>query len=205
MKRQAYDDPKEDSFFGTSFLLYLVLAAITFLFLGVMGAYMYNRALFDLPGMEIPGIFYVSTFLIVGVSFLVRSARHAFQISHFDQLFQRWISIFLALLLFIGLQIYGWYELIDSGLPAEANNSVGYLYVLSALHIVHIIIGFPFHIKELWKQYKSQQAGDFSKMEYLAQHENRDRLTLMGRYWHYLDILWIVLMIFFIVNTYIWI
>lgn len=204
MKKQAYDDPKEDSFFGTSFLLYLVLAAITFLFLGVMGAYMYNRALFELPGMQIPEIFYVSTLLILGISFLVRSAHHAFQVSHFDKLYQRWQWILLGLLGFIGLQIYGWYALIDSGLPAEANNSVGYLYVLSALHIVHILIGFPFHIKQLWKQYKTNQSGDFAKMEYLAQDENQDQLKLMGRYWHYLDMLWIVLMVFFIVNTYIW-
>ncbi len=204
MKKPPYDDPKEDSFFGTSFLLYLVLAAITFLFLGVMGAYMYNRALFDLPGMQIPGIFYLNTLIILGVSFLVRSARHAFEISHFDQLHQRWLYILGALFLFIILQFYGWYALIESGLPARANNSVGYLYVLSALHIVHIFIGFPFHIKEWWGQYQTARAGDFAKMEYLSQHEHRDRITLIGRYWHYLDILWIVLMLFFIVNSYVW-
>jgi len=204
MKNFTHEDPKEDSFFGTSFLLYLVLAAITFLFLGVMGAYMYNRALFDLPGMQIPDIFYFSTLLILGVSFLVRSAHHAFESSHFDRLFQRWQWILFALLLFIVLQVYGWIDLVDAGLPARSNNSVGYLYVLSALHIVHILIGFPFHIKELWSQYQTGRKGDFAKMEYLSQHERRDRLSLIGRYWHYLDLLWIVLMVFFIVNSYFW-
>ena len=203
--KKAYEDPKEDSFFGTSFLLYLVLAAITFLFLGVMGAYMYNRALFDLPGMHIPGIFYLSTFLILAVSFLVRAARHAYDQSHFQQLYSRWQWILYALILFIALQLYGWYTLIDTGLPARANNSIGYLYVLSALHIVHILIGFPFHIKELWTQHKSQRQGDFGTMEYLSQEDRRNRIKLIGRYWHFLDILWVILMLFFIVNSYLWI
>jgi cytochrome c oxidase subunit 3 len=204
MKYKKYDDPKEDNFFGTSFLLYLVLAAISFLFLGVMGAYMYNRALFDLPGMQIPEIFYLSTLLIVGISFLVRSASHNYEQSDFNALFLRWQLILGALLLFIILQIYGWISLIDSGMSANANNSIGYLYVLSSLHIVHILIGFPFHIKELWRQYLAQREGDFSKMEYLSQESRKNQIFLIGRYWHFLDFLWVILMAFFIINSYFW-
>ncbi len=204
MKYKKYDDPKEDNFFGTAFLLYLVLAAISFLFLGVMGAYMYNRALFDLPGMQIPEIFYLSTLLIVGISYLVRSARHHYDQSDFNSLYLRWQLILAGLLLFIVLQIYGWVSLIDSGISADTNNSVGYLYVLSSLHIVHILIGFPFHIKELWRQYRAQREGDFSKMEYLSQENRKNQIFLIGRYWHFLDLLWIILMVFFIVNTYFW-
>jgi cytochrome c oxidase subunit 3 len=165
---------------------------------------MYNRALFDLPGMQIPEIFYLSTLLIVGISFLVRSASHNYEQSDFNALFLRWQLILGALLLFIILQIYGWISLIDSGMSANANNSIGYLYVLSSLHIVHILIGFPFHIKELWRQYLAQREGDFSKMEYLSQESRKNQIFLIGRYWHFLDFLWVILMAFFIINSYFW-
>lgn len=201
MKKQRHDDPKEDSFFGTSFIIYLVLAAIGMLFLGAMGAYLYNRVLFDIPSIQIPGIFYVSTVVAIIISILCSRTVRAFNNNNFNSVITYWAVIIIGVLVFMVLQIYGWYTLIDEGLPASQNNSMGYLYVLSALHLFHILVGLPFHILILWKQYTAYQTDDFEKIEYIAQRRNKEHLILMSRYWHFLDGLWVVLMVFFLLNS----
>lgn len=201
MKEKKPSDQKEDSFFGASIILYLVLAAISFLFLGVMGAYLYNRAIFELAPMYIPDIFYLNTLLIIGVSVFVTRSLKAFQNSHFARLFSSWTYIFVGLLVFITLQLVGWQQMIAIEQEINSNNSASYIYALSSLHIIHILIGLPFHGKILWKLWRIRQQDDFSRIEYLAQKQNRDQLVLTGRYWHFLDGLWVLLMVFFLLNS----
>lgn len=201
MYKNKYDDPKEDSYFGTSFIIYLILAAIGALFLAVMGAYIYNRTLFDLPPVTIPKAFYVSTILVIMLSFLSVKALRFFDDNDLNSLFRYWSIILIVVVFFMAFQMYGWYSLIQEGYTASRNNSLGYLYALSALHLFHILIGIPFHIWLLWKQAEVFRSDQFDRFEYTAQEKNRQKLQLMTRYWHFLDGLWLLLMIFFLFNS----
>jgi cytochrome c oxidase subunit 3 len=201
MGQKKYQDPREDSFFGTSFIIYLVLAAIGALFLGVMGAYLYNRMLFDLAPIAVPDIFYLSSAVVIIVSILCARTLNSFDQSNFNRVISYWMIILVAVIVFMVLQMMGWVNLIESGYPASRNNSVGYLYALSALHLFHILIGIPFHIRLFWRQVKVWRSDEFSRIEYIAQNSNRQHLQLMSRYWHFLDILWIILMAFFLFNN----
>jgi len=201
MSSKSTKDPKEDNFFGTSIILYLILAAITFLFAGVMGAYMYNRFTVTLPPIHIPNLFYLSTVVILAVSYLCQRVLTFFDKGDFAKLNNYWIYILIGLFIFGLMQYFGWNELIRSGYPASSNNSIGYLFALSALHLIHILGGLPFHLKENWRHYLIKKKDDFAALEYLSQQSNRERLLLICKYWHYLDILWLVLMIFFGINA----
>lgn len=201
MTTRRAKDPKEDNFFGTSIILYLVLAAVTFLFLGVMGAYMYNRFTVDLPPLQVPSLFYFSTIIILLVSYVCKLSLKAFDLGNFKKLLQIWILIIIGLLIFGITQSVGWNQMIDAGYPASSNNSVGYMYALSALHLLHIAGGLPFHIKENWRHYLLSRKDDFARIEYLSEESNRERLVLICKYWHYLDFLWLILMLFFGLNA----
>ena len=201
MSQKPIEDPKEDSFLGTSFVIYLVLAAVGALFLAVMGAYLYNRALFELPPIVIPNVFYISTFIVIFVSYLSTQANKHFNNDNFGKLFRVWIAILIFILLFMVFQMWGWYQLIETGFPASRNNSIGYMYALSALHLFHILIGIPFHIRILWKQFIVNRSESINQLEYLAVDKNKQGIVLMTRYWHFLDALWLALMIFFLIHS----
>jgi cytochrome c oxidase subunit 3 len=201
MTTRRITDPKEDNFFGTSIILYLILAAVTFLFLGVMGAYMYNRFTVDLPPLQVPNLFYFSTIIILLVSYACQLSLKAFDQGHFKKLHQMWILILVGLMVFGITQSIGWNQMIEAGYPASSNNSVGYMFALSALHLLHIAGGLPFHLKVNWRHYLLSKKDEFAEIEYLSEDSNRERLVLIIKYWHYLDILWLILMVFFGINA----
>lgn len=66
------------------------------------------------------------------------------------------------------------------------NPSGSFLYVISGLHGVHIFAGIAFLLAALIGVYRN-----------IAQVKNVLRLELASIFWHFLDILWIYLYVFY--------
>jgi cytochrome c oxidase subunit 3 len=82
----------------------------------------------------------------------------------------------------------------------DTDNSAGYLYVISGLHFLHVIAGLPFLGIFLWKAYK-KMVDPVSVLVYFSDPEKRLKLRLLTIYWHFLDGLWIYLVLFFYINA----
>ena len=92
-------------------------------------------------------------------------------------------GILLAIILgsiFIGGQIYEWFQLMDEGLNAETNVYGSTFYVITGFHGAHVIAGlamlFVVFLRALWS--------DFTPSRHLF-------ADAAVTYWHFVDIIWI--------------
>ena len=109
-----------------------------------------------------------------------------------------WATIGLSLL-FLIMQFFGWQQLINQNIFLPSGNSASYLYLLSGLHFAHVIVGLPFLILFL-RAARMKMKEPVSVLVYFSDPEKKLKLRLLTIYWHFLDILWIYLVVFFYVN-----
>jgi len=115
---------------------------------------------------------------------------------------QALIATMVLSVLFMIAQIFAWRSLFSQEIFINTDNSASYLYVISGLHFAHVIAGLPFLGMFLWKARK-QMKEPVSVLVYFSDPEKRLKLRLLTIYWHFLDGLWIYLVLFFYLNYWI--
>ena len=89
--------------------------------------------------------------------------------------------------------------MIENQLSIQKDTSHGYLYAISILHFLHVIVGIPvlgLYMKNMYLEFKRNENSLFFIEEGPAR-----KLKLISTYWHFIDILWIYLIIFFAINS----
>ena len=100
---------------------------------------------------------------------------------------------------FLLVQIAAWAWLFSQNLDLKSGQGAGYLYLLSMLHFVHVLAGIPF----LWlflRKFNRQVQMELGGQLFFSDPEKRLQLRLVSMYWHFLDGLWLLLVLFFLVN-----
>jgi cytochrome c oxidase subunit 3 len=186
-------------FHPKSIILFLTLAGLTMLFLSLSFSYVYTRTLSKLPPLQLPLLFYVNTLVLLGSSYTLWQSKKAYLEDRTDKYQQTlYITIFLSLT-FLVLQGFAWYSLFSKNIMIQSDNSAGYLYVISGLHFFHVVAGLPVLVY-FSIQAKKYMVEPVSVLVYFSDPHKRLNLRLISIYWHFLDILWIYLMIFFLIN-----
>ena len=181
-------------------MLVLTLSGITMLFLAFSGAFIYSRIQSNLPPVKLPPIFFFNTLILVASSIAMIDAKRAY-INDQTQRYQIALGITLLLsIVFLFAQITGWRQLFAQAVFVNSDNSASYLYLISGLHFAHVISGIPFLAIFLVKAYQKMKE-PVSVLVYFSDPDKRLRLRLLTMYWHFLDILWIYLVLFFWVNN----
>ena len=103
-------------------------------------------------------------------------------------------------IIFMICQYIGWSDLFSRQLFIGTDNSSSYLYLISGLHFAHVLTGLPFLILFL-NTARIKMKEPVSVLIYFSDPEKRLKLRLLTIYWHFLDILWIYLVLFFFVNN----
>lgn len=180
-------------------MLMLMLVGITALFLAMTGALIYSRVQNGLPPIKLPWIFALNTVILLGSSYTMMRATRCYKEDD-TQGYQNMLKATIGLsLLFMIMQTIGWIQLFANNVSITSSNSAGYLYVISALHFAHVIAGLPFLGIFLWTARKRMKE-PVSVLVYFSDPEKRLKLRLLTIYWHFLDALWIYLVIFFFIN-----
>jgi cytochrome c oxidase subunit 3 len=92
---------------------------------------------------------------------------------------------------FLYMQFAGWSDLVDinvhftGGSPSES-----FVYVLSGLHMAHLVSGVIFMIVVLVKTFR-----------YKVHSKNMVNMDMLSTYWHFLDGLWVYLFLFLWLNN----
>ena len=97
------------------------------------------------------------------------------------------------------LQMIGWQDLVHQEIFLATSNMSSYLYLISGLHFMHVIAGLPFLIL-FFRAARKNMREPVSVLVYFSDPEKRLKLKLLTFYWHFLDALWIYLILFFLVN-----
>ena len=191
-KRKAFIHPQ-------MIMIYLVLAGVTALFLGFATAYVYTRIQNNAPPIRLPWLFFISTLVLFLSGRYLRQAKDAYE-SDTPETFVQKLKLTLALtILFLIMQSVGWLELIRTGIPVDYSTLASYIYIISATHLVHVLIGIPFLAIYLYRS-RLHLNGTMESLIFFADPDPHRHLKLLSIYWLFLDRLWIALMVFFWLN-----
>lgn len=179
-------------------MLYLVIVGISVLFLILMVAYLRTRLLEEGPiNRHFPKFFSISTILILGSSFTISRAPFFYRK---DDLMKLKIHLWATLLLgmaFVWSQIAGWREMALHGIAFQGSGSGTYIYLISALHSIHLLGGFAYLSFVLLKTLHAS-LNPIRTLVFIRNPYRRQQITLLCTYWHFMDILWVSIYLLFL-------
>lgn len=169
-------------------MLWIGLVSIIMLFAGITSAYIVRQAEGNWLQFDLPFQFYISTFLIVLSSLTFIWANKLAVNNNLESLKT---ALLLTLILGIGFcltQLLGWREMVENGIfftGPKSNAAGSYMYVISGLHLAHVVGG----ILSVAFVYVKARLNKYSA-------SNKLGIELAATYWHFLDFLWIYLLLF---------
>ncbi|MBE9664441.1 cytochrome c oxidase subunit 3 [Mucilaginibacter myungsuensis] len=142
--------------------------------------------------VALPKAFLYSTIIIALSSvtmFLASKAANA--MDHAKQQLYTILTIVLGLG-FLGMQVYGWYVMTYQMqvFLTDPNASRSFVYVITFMHLLHILGGIIFLLFALGGSIKR-----------IPQVKNIYRMDMSAIFWHFLDIVWIYLYVFLLLNS----
>jgi len=170
-------------------MLWFSMISMTMMFAGLTSAYVISKNREDWVEFELPQAFFISTILIVISSITFYFAKY-FVKKNKSTIATPLLTLTLLLGLgFIYFQFQGFKQLIDAGLyftGKESNVSSSFLYVITLAHLIHIFAGIIVIITVLYQNVKNKY-----------KPTNLLGLELGAIFWHFVDLLWIYLFLFF--------
>lgn len=174
-------------------MLWISLISMTMMFAGLVSAYVISSNREDWVTFDLPSSLITSTILIIISSITVQLAVF-FGKKENNGITTLLLAITLALGIgFVFTQFQGFVELKKMGIFFTGQNSLisaSMLMVIVILHLLHIFVAIIvlaiMLIKQLLGKYKNG---------------NTLGLELGSIFWHFLDLLWIALFLFFYFNT----
>lgn len=187
------------AFHPHNILMVLVIVGLSAIFASLSAAFVYTRVQSNLPPIKLPNIFMFNTLILLAGSAMMMRAKKAYLADN-TQHYQRSLLFTAALsFIFLCLQWVGWRTLLAQQITINSDNSASYLYIISILHLLHVIGGLPFLIIFLYNSYRFMKE-PVSVLVYFSDPEKRLQLRLLTLYWHFLDLLWVYLVLFFFIN-----
>jgi cytochrome c oxidase subunit III len=177
------------------FMLQMAIFGSGLMFFGLMSAYVVREGMYvDFGKIKVPQIFWVSTLVMMISSLTLHLANMNFKVDKYLN-YRVLMGLTLSLgLFFIGMQMWGWQELFAQNVSPQVRTTRGFIYLLSGLHIFHIIIGLFFLIKIFVEALK--RISYIESFIYSVNPPNQLKINLIIFYWHFVDVLWIVLFAF---------
>jgi cytochrome c oxidase subunit 3 len=174
------------------FILWLFVVSSTIMFGGFTSFYIVFAASKGKGhGLVLPDAFMYSSLILIGSSvclFLAAKALKAGNIG--SQKILLWGTMVLALV-FGYLQVDAWSALYHTGATLVNNNAaISLIYIVSGFHLLHIFGGLCFILNCLFGAYGNIPV---AKAKY--------RMEIASIFWHFIDILWIYLYVFLLLNS----
>ena len=137
---------------------------------------------------QLPNAFFVSLVLILLSSLTFILGKRALEQNKM-QMVTVWLLVTLGLgIAFVYSQFAGFGEIIMSGYyftGPTSNITMSYIYVIAILHIAHVIAGLICLIVVIYNHFKQKYNSN-----------NMLGFELAANFWHFVDMLWLVLFLF---------
>ncbi len=170
-------------------MLWFGIASLIMGFAGWTSAYIVSSKREDwVSELELPQAFIISTIILILSSFTYILAKKAVGGNN-----QKQATLFLAGTLFLGitfivLQFKGFSQMLENGYyftGPTSNIKMSYVFLIAAVHIVHVVAGLISLLVVLVQQLRRKY-----------EPGNMLGLELGATFWHFLDILWVYLILF---------
>jgi cytochrome c oxidase subunit III len=171
------------------FALWISCGSILMMFAGFTSAFVVRKAAGNWLEFPMPTAFYYSAAIIVLSSVLLQLSYTFFKKGNAALYRTLLVVAFLLGILFVKLQYDGWMAMQSMGVDIAGNPGGSFIYVLSIVHAAHVIAGIGVLLTALIHA--------FGLAHYLTPIRIlRFRMTLV--YWHFVGLLWLYLLIFFV-------
>jgi cytochrome c oxidase subunit III len=167
--------------------IWVGLAAIGMSFAALTSALLVRQGSTDWQHFALPRILYFNTVLLLASSVTLEVARRRIALFMGSRSSQAavplgWLSATLALgLFFVGGQYAAWLQLRSQGLYLPTNPSSSFFYLFTAMHLLHVLGGLGGLLSV---------AGRLKRLTL-----RRSTLDATSRYWHFMGILWLYLLV----------
>jgi len=169
------------------FTLWVGIGSLLMMFAGLTSAYIVKRNQANWQSFELPQFFWYSTVAIVLSSAALFWAEKTFK-QRAMMKYRTLVMVTILLgVLFIVFQMLGFQQLWNKGITLQASVSYSFLYVIISLHAAHVVGGLIALLILFAKAFSTK-----------TRIYNIVPLELVSTYWHFVDILWLYLLIFLI-------
>jgi len=170
-------------------MLWVSMISMTMMFAGLTSAYVVSRKRSDWVSFDLPNAFYISTVLIILSSITFILAKAFIKKDNRKLTTVTLLSTLILGLGFIYYQFQGFNQLFDAGLVfagAESTVKSSFIYGITLAHLAHIAAGIIVLLVVMVNHFNKK----YSSKDSLG-------LELGAIFWHFVDILWIYLFLFF--------
>ena len=171
------------------FALWVAMASILMMFAGLTSAYIVRKAQGNWVFYHLPIIFWVSTVTILLSSVTIVLGLKAFKKREMPR-FRILITITLVLgILFAVFQYLGFKQLYANNIRLDGNPSESFIFIIAGLHLLHIAGGIIALLIVFFRAFRTK-----------VKIYSSTGLEIVASYWHFVDVLWIYLFVFFLAN-----
>jgi len=169
------------------FTLWVGIGSLLMMFAGLTSAYIVKRNQANWQTFDLPQFFWYSTAAIIASSVTIILAERAFKQREMKKYRSLLVATLVLGVLFIVFQLLGFQQLWAKQITLTGNVSYSFMYVIVLLHAAHVVGGLIALLVLFAKA--------FSKKTRIY---NSVPVELVSTYWHFVDVLWIYLLLFLI-------
>jgi cytochrome c oxidase subunit 3 len=170
------------------FTLWVAIGSIVMMFAGLTSAFIVKSNQAGWQTVNVPQVFWASTAIMLVSSLTLQMALRSFKQREMSK-YRLLIGITLLLgISFVVLQWLGFQDLWQQKITFRGAGAGQFLYVIFGLHALHVLGGIIALIIMFFKAFvgKTKLYGSVP-------------VEVMVTYWHFVDLLWIYLLVFFLV------
>jgi cytochrome c oxidase subunit III len=170
------------------FTLWVAIGSIIMMFAGLTSAFIVKSNQVNWKPVTLPTVFWVSTAVILVSSVTMQMALRSIKQREMSR-YRTFIAVTFVLgIAFVVLQWIGFDELWKQNITFKGAGAGQFLYVIFGLHAIHVIGGVIALLVMFFKAFLN------SKRTY-----STVPVEVAALYWHFVDFLWLYLLIFFLV------
>lgn len=171
-------------------LLWFGMVSMFMMFAGLTSAYVVSTTRRDwLNDFKLPDAFIISTVVIVLSSITFHMAKTAMKKGNRSNTTAMLLATLILGIAFVAAQFYGFSQVVESGFyftGSESTVTTSFLYIVTIMHLAHLFAGIIVLLVVIYNHFKQK----YTPAQTLG-------IELGAMFWHFLDILWIYLFLFF--------
>jgi cytochrome c oxidase subunit III len=183
------DEQKQQTAKSYKLLLLFAMVSMTMMFAGLTSAFIVSKSRVDwLKNFQLPTAFYASTLVIIACSVTFHLAKKSIQKDDRKATTTFLLATLVLGILFVVLQFMGFGQIVASGYyftGPESSITTTFLYIVTVMHLLHLAGGIISLLIIIYNHFKQK----YNSTQTLG-------IELGAMYWHFLDLLWVLLFLF---------
>lgn len=182
-------DQTEGGINPKKFLAWLLIVSSVMLFAAFTSAYIVRRGEGNWLVFDLPPAFTFNVVVVIISSILMQFAYVFAKRDELGKMKGLLLATVLTGVVFGIGQIFGWRQLIENNIYLAGNPAESFVYIISGVHLLHVLIGIIYLIIVTIKAF-----------QFKVHKKNTLGIYLCTTYWHFVGVLWIYLYLFFMIN-----